>query len=91
MQVHIVCLSSGNYDGLGEIRKEELIKSASFLGVNKEHCLVVDVDGLRDHPTQPWNRDVVSRTVKEYLVKHNIRKVIYFVPANTHRHLDYHI
>ena len=41
--VKILCLSSGNADGLGEVRKKELVKSAMMLGLrSEEDVFVVD-------------------------------------------------
>lgn len=38
----ILCLSSGNADGVGEVRKNELSKSAEVLGMRREDVLVLD-------------------------------------------------
>ena len=39
----ILCLSSGNADGLGETRKKELIKSGMMLGLrNEDDVLVIE-------------------------------------------------
>lgn len=39
----ILCLSSGNAEGLGEVRKKELLESASMLGLlDKNDVLIVD-------------------------------------------------
>jgi N-acetylglucosaminylphosphatidylinositol deacetylase len=32
-RVHVLCLSTGNADGLGSLRKKELVKSCQILGV----------------------------------------------------------
>lgn len=32
-KVHVLCLSTGNADGLGTLRKKELVKSCQILGV----------------------------------------------------------
>lgn len=33
-RVDLICLSTGNFDGLGELRRKELVKSALILGIN---------------------------------------------------------
>jgi len=39
----ILCLSSGNEDGLGETRKKELVKSGMMLGLrNEDDVLVIE-------------------------------------------------
>jgi N-acetylglucosaminylphosphatidylinositol deacetylase len=32
-RVDLVCLSTGNFDGLGDVRRRELEKSAQILGI----------------------------------------------------------
>lgn len=39
--VKILCLSTGNADGLGETRKKELVKSAMLLGLRQEDDVLV--------------------------------------------------
>lgn len=39
--VKILCLSTGNADGLGETRKKELVKSAMTLGLRQEDDVFV--------------------------------------------------
>ena len=38
----ILCLCSGDYDGLGNIRREEIFKSAAKLGVGHENVIILD-------------------------------------------------
>jgi N-acetylglucosaminylphosphatidylinositol deacetylase len=42
VEVVILCLSRGNFDGLGETREKELLKSASVLGVPETSVRVLD-------------------------------------------------
>ena len=46
-EVFSLCLSTGNADGLGNIRKDELERSLDVLGIEKERRWVVD------HPFVP--------------------------------------
>ena len=57
--VHLVCLSTGNYDGLGPVRTRELRAAARALGI--ERVAVLDREALPDHPTRRWAAaDVVA-------------------------------
>ncbi|PHH85268.1 hypothetical protein CDD83_675 [Cordyceps sp. RAO-2017] len=48
--VKILCLSTGNADGLGETRKKELVKSGMQLGLRDEDdVFVVDNPGNKGH------------------------------------------
>jgi N-acetylglucosaminylphosphatidylinositol deacetylase len=53
--VKILCLSTGNADGLGETRKKELIKSAMLLGLRQEEdVFVVDSPYVYHQDPQPF-------------------------------------
>ncbi|KAJ5939095.1 hypothetical protein N7466_002229 [Penicillium verhagenii] len=58
----ILCLSSGDADGLGETRKKELQKSALQLGVRNESDVFIIDDPTRfpDSMTKDWPADQVS-------------------------------
>lgn len=60
-KVHIVCFSTGDAQGLGEIRQDELLVSASILGVSD----VEDNVYIHDHPHLP---DSMIQEWDEYLV-----------------------
>ncbi len=61
--VWILCLTTGDYDGLGEIRSNELRQASRSLGVDK--TLVCDT--LNDHPTDRWDIVQVKRQIQETL------------------------
>ncbi|KAI0103119.1 LmbE-like protein [Hypoxylon sp. NC0597] len=59
--VKILCLSSGNADGLGETRKKELVKSGLLLGLKSEDdVLVVDSPDFPDSMTTTWDATKIS-------------------------------
>jgi len=59
--IKILCLSSGNADGLGETRKRELVKSAMILGLRSEDdTLVIEDANFPDSMTTPWNPRLIS-------------------------------
>jgi N-acetylglucosaminylphosphatidylinositol deacetylase len=69
--VWLVCLTTGNYDGLGTIRVAELKQASALLGVSK----VIVIDGedetmIADHPTKRWNKDHVSSLLQSTLQEH---------------------
>lgn len=63
--VHVLCLSNGNYDGLGKTREVELVKAVEVLGIsparNRITCL--DVEQFQDGPKEVWRADDISRAV----------------------------
>lgn len=65
--IFILCLSSGDADGLGNIRKTELTKSALLLGVKSaEHVVVVEDERFRDSMTKHWESKDVAQVLQSY-------------------------
>jgi N-acetylglucosaminylphosphatidylinositol deacetylase len=59
--VKILCLSSGNADGLGETRKRELAKSGLILGLRRaDDVFVVDKPEFPDSMTATWDSANIS-------------------------------
>ncbi|ROV88299.1 hypothetical protein VMCG_10495 [Cytospora schulzeri] len=68
--VKILCLSSGNAEGLGDTRKRELVKSGLVLGLRKsDDVFVVDKpDDFPDSMTTTWPTDSISQLLREAFV-----------------------
>lgn len=65
--VVILCLSSGDADGLGHIRKDELTKSALLLGVrSSEHVVVVEDKNFPDSMTAKWDAKLIAQMLAKY-------------------------
>ncbi|RAK84235.1 N-acetylglucosaminyl-phosphatidylinositol deacetylase [Aspergillus costaricaensis CBS 115574] len=62
----ILCLSSGDADGLGHIRKKELVKSALQLGLRQESDVYIidDPTRFRDSMTVQWTESDVSAVLE---------------------------
>ncbi|KAF8849934.1 LmbE-like protein [Acephala macrosclerotiorum] len=59
--VKILCLSSGDADGLGETRKKELVKSGMALGLRKEDdVFVVESLEFQDSMTATWDKTKIA-------------------------------
>jgi N-acetylglucosaminylphosphatidylinositol deacetylase len=62
--IWILCLTTGNYDGLGPIRTGELYRTArEYLGVDK--IIQIDDANILDHPTQKWSIPYVAKILHE--------------------------
>lgn len=74
-QVVILCFSSGNADGLGPIRKKELVKSAIVLGVKSEEQVVVIEDErvFPDSMTVNWDAKLISQTLMKFFAPNATR------------------
>ncbi|AOW05773.1 putative deacetylase LmbE-like domain-containing protein [Yarrowia lipolytica] len=64
-KVSILCLSTGNDEGLGEIRKSELVESAAIFGVSAEKVHVLDRPELQDGMENEWDRTMVAGVIEE--------------------------
>jgi N-acetylglucosaminylphosphatidylinositol deacetylase len=59
--VKILCLSSGNADGLGEVRRKELVKSGLLLGLRQPaDVLILEDPRFQDSMTATWDKKEIS-------------------------------
>ena len=63
--LYLLCLSTGNFDGLGKVREKELHASAKFLGFQESE--VIDDPDLQDGMQSHWDTQKVADTVSKYL------------------------
>lgn len=64
--VNILCLSSGNAEGLGETRVQELGYAAYLVGLPPNNVSVVDQPELPDSMTANWDPEDVAKYVGMY-------------------------
>ena len=76
--VHVLCLSTGDYDGLGAARSEELVRSCASLGVPAERVALVDDARLRDGPDERWEPALVASLVRRELRRRALAAVVTF-------------
>ncbi|KAI8087898.1 putative deacetylase LmbE-like domain-containing protein [Gilbertella persicaria] len=77
-RVHILCLSTGNAEGLGHIRKKELSKSCQTFGILPSHIKSIDHPQLQDGMQNQWSPELISHTLKDYVTKQKIDTIITF-------------
>lgn len=66
-RVFLLCLSTGDADGLGHIRREELLKSALMLGITSaEHLVVLDDAKLPDSMEAQWDPKLIASILTRY-------------------------
>lgn len=70
-----MCLFVGNYRGHGSVRKQELYRSASLLGIRPDHTKLVDDDSLPDDPTIQWPSGVIIQHISEAIGERGIQTV----------------
>ena len=76
--VHVLCLSTGDFDGLGAVRSAELVRSCASLGVAAERVTLIDDARLRDGPDEIWDSALVASLVRRELRQHALAAVVTF-------------
>lgn len=77
-QIYVLCLSTGNAEGLGEKRKYELTKALQTLGLKNvaTHCEVLN--DFLDGPNNHWDENKIVEIIKNYIKKWRIKFLITF-------------
>jgi LmbE family N-acetylglucosaminyl deacetylase len=80
--VHILCLSTGNAAGLGEIRKNELFNSCIKVhNIPRENIEIInDEIRLPDSMTSSWDQRTIQNHIEEYINRKGLSKID-FTPA----------
>jgi N-acetylglucosaminylphosphatidylinositol deacetylase len=66
-QIFLLCLSSGDADGLGHIRKSELKESALQLGItHPDHVVVIEDAKFPDSMTESWDAKAIANILTRY-------------------------
>jgi len=81
--VKIICLSSGNYDGLGERRKKEFVKAVETYGAEGE-CVARFEDG-----PERWNRNEISDFVKTQVADFKASVIVTFDSYGVSGHVNH--
>ncbi|CCW62223.1 unnamed protein product [Phytomonas sp. EM1] len=66
---HFLCFSSGDSEGKGEQREQELYESGKYFGVTKRNIKIVNHPELRDGLKEKWSHTLVKLEVNAYLRK----------------------
>jgi len=74
IKIKILCLSNGNYDGLGKLREEEFKNVSNELKLNDNKIL--NIPELQDNITQKWDPSIVSKQIENFLHDNNDIKTI---------------
>ncbi|KAF9932050.1 hypothetical protein BGZ75_005139 [Mortierella antarctica] len=87
--VRVLCMSSGNHDGLGEVRKRELVASCKSFGIRESHVTILERDELKDGPNELWDPSLVGDQMNLYAKKHNIETIITFDEKGVSAHTNH--
>ena len=78
MELRVLCLSTGDADGLGRVRAKELVAACGALGIDHHHVHVLDHPRLRDGFRSVWPPDEVAAAVAEHVRQHGVDALLTF-------------
>ncbi|KZS97091.1 LmbE-like protein, partial [Sistotremastrum niveocremeum HHB9708] len=73
-----LCLSTGNADGLGEIRRNELSHSLDVLGIGAANGIVLDHPQLQDNISLAWHPEIIASVLLQPVLSYNINAILTF-------------
>ena len=76
----ILCLSNGNYNGLGELREKEFDNVSRAL--NFPDNQILNIPELQDNITKKWDPSIVSQQIEEFLKYNDDVKTILTFDSN---------
>jgi len=74
-ELYLLCLSSGNFDGLGPVRKAELKSAGLNVGIEKSKIFLEDFE---DNPLLIWDESAIALTLKKYQDLHDFAAIFTF-------------
>jgi N-acetylglucosaminylphosphatidylinositol deacetylase len=81
-EVWVLCLTTGNYDGLGEIRSRELRRACQDV-IGMQKVILLDDPAFQDHPTRAWPIEETAESIHTAL-----RKAVEEEPDKKWRSID---
>lgn len=76
--LHVLCLSTGNADGNGNIRKEEIYQACAILKIPSQQVKILDHPDLQDGFDYSWDHQLIAAIVEKEITAHNIESLITF-------------
>ncbi|KAJ3928845.1 MAG: LmbE-like protein [Lentinula lateritia] len=86
-----LCLSVGDADGLGHIRKEEYEKSLDVMGIKDTNRIALDDLYLQDSMEVSWDIDYIADVVADFVIHHNITTILSFDQGGVSDHPNHKI
>ncbi|XP_030040111.2 N-acetylglucosaminyl-phosphatidylinositol de-N-acetylase [Manduca sexta] len=87
--VHILCLSTGNYEGKGNIRRKELWDACHILGVPDENICIISDTRLQDNPKINWPVPVVAKLIHHQIEALDIDTLVTFDRGGVSSHANH--
>ncbi|EAW13652.1 PIG-L family deacetylase [Aspergillus clavatus NRRL 1] len=89
VQRSLLVISSGNYEGIGEQRRQEIRNSCAVLRIAAERCDVLDVPELQDNPRKWWDEKMVRDLVASHVEKWKVDLIMTFDNGGVSGHVNH--
>lgn len=76
--IYLLCMSSGDFKGQGQNRRDELYDSCAVLGIPEQNIILVNHSTLKDDPSVRWREELVSEIVSRHVASLSIDTVVTF-------------
>ncbi|KAK9087560.1 hypothetical protein Syun_029954 [Stephania yunnanensis] len=76
--LHILCMSTGDADGKGNIRREELLCACASLKIPIGQVKIIDHPNLQDGFSNIWSSSLLSKIIEEEIIANDIELLITF-------------
>lgn len=77
-QVYILCLSNGNFEHKAKVRRQELWRSCSKLGIPESNIVLMNATNLPDDPYVDWRPDAVASLILHTIESLDIQAIFTF-------------
>ncbi|XP_016996347.2 N-acetylglucosaminyl-phosphatidylinositol de-N-acetylase [Drosophila takahashii] len=77
-QVYILCLSNGNFEHKAKVRRQELWRSCSKLGIPESNIVLMNATNLPDDPYVDWRPDAVASLILHTVESLDIQAIFTF-------------
>lgn len=88
-RIFLLCLSIGNYNNLGHVRREELYESCKKLNINMSDITTLNLTNLQDDPHVEWNVDIIASLISKQIETLDIELLITFDKDGVSHHQNH--
>lgn len=78
LDVHILCISTGNVEGKGYVRKEEMLRACLVLKVPIGNVTILDHLELQDGFDKHWSHSLLADIIAQEIATHDVDLIITF-------------
>ncbi|KAH8582707.1 N-acetylglucosaminyl-phosphatidylinositol de-N-acetylase [Cryptosporidium sp. chipmunk genotype I] len=88
-KVYVLCLTNGDYYGLGKLREKELLEACNTLGILRDRIKVVSSDKFKDQPNEKWPYNDVISEIESFVDEFNIDTILTFDEFGISGHINH--